>query len=148
MKNTITVRLTPKSVKELPLIPGGETELFYSDSRAESRCIGHHRFDVDDCGKLWAYWQPHSAAHTHNRQPFRDEYDALMNAIRRLLFRKPDQILKRLTDLGIPVIEADRRYYGFHVDSEAYRYYYRVYPGKGDYSYCYCYTRDGGERSV
>lgn len=142
MKSNNVIRI--HAGKTLAIQPGGDTALFYSDSPKEPWCIGHLRFDVDGCGKLWASWEPHSAARTHNRQPFRDEFDALVNALQRKLFCKPDQILKRLADMGVPVIEADRRYYGFHIDSDAYSYYFRVYPGRGDYSYCYCYAREGG----
>lgn len=121
--------------------PGGEHELFYSNSAAEARCIGHMRFDVDSCGKLWASWWPHQAAQKYNRQPFKDEFDDITNALQRKVFSQPKQILRILTEMGVPIIDESRRYYGFHIDTEAYSDYFRIFPYPGDYSYCYCYVR-------
>ena len=146
MKSDNVIRI--HAGKTLAIQPGGDTALFYSDTSEEPRCIGHLRFDVDNCGKLWSSWWPHSAAQKHNRPPFREEFDALVNALQRMLFHDPDHIRQRLIDLGVPVIAEDRRYYGFHIDSDAYSYYFRVYPGRGDYSYCYCHAREGGDENV
>ena len=132
--------------KTIAIQPGGENELFYSNNSQEYRCIGHLRFDVDGCGKLWTSWWPHGAAQKHNREPFKSEFDALINALQREVFKKPDKIPVMLSKFGIPCMEADRRYHAFHIDTDLYSYYFRVYPGKGDYSYCYCYVRDGGEQ--
>ena len=140
MPKTITIKTATGTVRELPIQSGGKSELFYSNSSAEPRCIGHLRFDVDTCGKLWSSWWPHQAAQKHNRTPFRDEFDAVMNALQREIFTKPDRILQALIDRGVPVIP-DSRCYGFHIDTDAYSYYVRVYPFPGDYSYSYCYVR-------
>ena len=133
--------------KELHIQLEGEHELFFSGSTAEERCIGHLRFDVDTCGKLWSSWQPHQAAQKYNRQPFKDEFDAIMNALQRRMFNNPKQIMRVLLDMQIPVIDEERHYYGFRVDTEAYSYYLRIFPYPGDYSYCYCYVR-GGEQTL
>ena len=129
----------------LHIQPGGEGQLFYSNSAAEERCIGHMRFDVDACGKLWSSWQPHQAAHKFNRQPFKDEFYAIMNALQRRVFSQPKHILPVLLDMRIPVFGAERHYYGFHIDTEAYSYYFRIFPYPGDYSYCYV---RGGEQAL
>ena len=112
------------------------------ESRLEKACIGHLRIDVDGCGKLWTSWWPHSAAQKYNRPPFRAEFDALINALQRELFRDQAKISGILSGIGIPRME-DGRYYGFNIETDDYRYYFRVYPGKGDYSYCYCYAKEG-----
>lgn len=121
--------------------PGGEKELFYSNSSQEFRCIGHLRFDVDGCGKLWSMWNPHRAAQKHNRQPFKDEFDMLVNALWQRLFCKPQRVAVTLAEMGIPCIDESRRYYGFHVQTSAYSYYARIIPCAGDYSYIYCYAQ-------
>jgi len=127
--------------KTVAILLGGDKAFFYSDSPAEARCIGSLRFDVDTGGKLWSSWWPHSAAQKHNRQPFKDEFDSIVNAVQRRVFSKPKQIQRALLDLEIPVISEERHYYGFHIDTESYSYYFRIFPYPGDYSYCYCYVR-------
>lgn len=128
--------------KTVLIQPGGEKELFYSNNSQEFRCIGHMRFDVDNSGKLWTMWNPHRAAQKYNRQPFRGEFDALVNALQRRLFSKPKRIAAALAELKIPCMAEDRRYYGFHIDTDDYSYYVRVFPYiGGDYSYIYCYAR-------
>lgn len=141
MEPILKIPLDAHSSKELHIQPGGERELFYSNNAAEERCIGHIRFDVDACGKLWSNWQPHQAAQKHNCQPFKDEFDAVMNALQRQVFSNPKQILRAMLDMRIPMIDAERHYYGFHIDTEGYSYYFRIFPYPGDYSYCYCYVR-------
>lgn len=142
MNDTITIRPDKQIRKTLRIQPGGENELFYSESRLEKACIGHLRIDVDGCGKLWTSWWPHSAAQKYNRPPFRAEFDALINALQRELFRDQAKISGILSGIGVARME-DERYYVFHIETDDYRYYFRVYPGKGDYSYCYCYAKEG-----
>lgn len=132
--------------KVFTILPGGEHELFYSNNSQEFRCIGHIRFDVDTCGKLWSMWNPHRAAQKYNRPPFKDEFDALVNALQRRVFSKPKRIAAALAELKVPCIEQDRRYYGFHVDTDDYSYYARIFPYAGDYSYIYCYARHEEEK--
>lgn len=143
MSHTITVDSPEK--KTMVIQPGGMKALFYSNSAAESKCIGHLRFDVDNSGKLWTSWWPHGAAQSHNRQPFKDEFDGIVNALQRDLFSKQDEIQKRMIDREIPIINSDLCYYGFHIDTDAYSYYFRVTPRPHDYSYCYCYVGKGRE---
>ncbi len=140
------IAISSKMNKTVRILPGGETELFYSNSTAEEKCIGHLRIDVDGYGKLWTSWWPHSAAQKHNREPFKAEFNALINALQRELFKKPEKLPAILRELNFPLMNADRRYYGFHIDTGFYSYYFRVFPGKGDYSYCYCYERVGGKQ--
>ena len=127
--------------RTVAILLGGDKTLFYSNSSAEARCIGSLRFDVDTTGMLWSSWWPRQAAQKYNRPPFRNEFDDIVNALQRRVFSKPKQILNALLDLEIPVIEEERHYYGFHIDTEAYSYYFRIFPYPGDYSYCYCYVR-------
>lgn len=141
MSGELTIRAGTVDGRTLRILPGGKREFFYSGSSAEARCIGALRFDVDSTGKLWSSWWPHQAAQKYNRQPFKDEFDAIVNTLQRKVFSEPKQILRALLDLEIPVIEEARRYYGFHIDTEAYSYYFRIFPYPGDYSYCYCYVR-------
>ena len=129
--------LDPVSGKTVELLPRGERELFYCNSTAESRCIGHLRFDVDACGKLWSSWWPHQAAQKHNRQPFKNELDAIVNALQRRVFSKPKRIPGTLLDLGIPVIEEGSQYHGFHIDTDAYCYYFRIFPQDDNFNNSY-----------
>ena len=128
--------------KTVAILLGGDKALFYSNSSAEARLIGHRRIDADNYGKLWTSWWPHSAAQKYNRPPFRAEFDALINALQRELFRDQAKISGILSGIGVARME-DERYYVFHIETDDYRYYFRVYPGKGDYSYCYCYAKEG-----
>lgn len=134
--------------RSVTILPGGDAELFYSNSTAEGRCIGHLRLDVDSCGKLWTSWWPHEGGRQYNREPFRREFDAMINALQRGLFSKPRQILGKLLQLGIPSLDGDVRYRFFHIDTDACSYYFRVYPGNGDYSYCYCYAREPANQNT
>ena len=127
--------------KTVAILPGGDKAFFYSNSSAEARCIGHLRFDVDTTGKFWSSWWPHQAAQKYNHPPFKDEFDDIVNALQRRVFSKPKQVLNALLDLEIPVIAEERHHYGFHIETAAYSYYFRIFPYPGDYSYCYCYVR-------
>lgn len=142
MRNERTLHLRTEPPCDVVIQPGGDAAFFYSDSASEAQCIGHLRFDVDSRGKLWSSWWPHQAAQKYNRQPFKDEFDTLVNALQRELFSQPDQIMQSLIDMQIPCMDEASRYYGFHIDTEDYSYYFRVFPGKGDYSYCYCYVNE------
>lgn len=141
----LTLTIDRHANKTVRIIPGGDTALFYNNSAAEERCIGHLRMDADNCGKLWTSWWPHSAAQKHNREPFRSEFDALINALYRELFSQPEKMMGWLRN--IPSLDTDERYRFFHIDTGVYSYYSRVCPGKGDYSYCYCYVNGEDERN-
>ena len=141
MSSNKSILLEAGAGRTFVIQPGGENELFYSNSSQEFRCIGHLRFDVDTCGKIWSMWNPHRAAQKYNRPPFKEEFDALVNALRTRLYREPDRAAAVLAEMGIPCIEQARRYYGFHIDTDEYSYYARIFPCAGDYSYIYCYSR-------
>lgn len=143
MNRIFTIGIDRHTNKTVHIQPGGDNELFYSNSSAEARCIGSLRMDADNYGKLWTSWWPHSAAQKYNRDPFKSEFNALINAIQQTLFCDPSKIQSVMMELGIPCLDADQRYRFFHIDTGAYSYYFRVYPGKGDYSYCYCYAKEG-----
>lgn len=146
MRNERTLRLRTEPPRDVIIQPGGDVALFYSGSASEARCIGHLRLDVDGCGKLWSSWWPHQAAQKYNRQPFKNEFDALVNALQRRLFATSDQIMQMLIDMQIPCMDAASSYYSFHIDTDDYSYYMRLFPHVGDYSYIYCYTRKEDER--
>ena len=141
MNATIEIKTDSETVQKLLIQPGGDKALFYSGGPSPERLIGHLRMNADNYGKLWTSWWPHEAAQKYNREPFKSEFDALINALQRELFCQPETMMSKLLSLGIPSLDDDKRYRFFHVDTEAYSYYFRVYPGKGDYSYCYCYVR-------
>ena len=101
MSGDLTIQVRTDDDRTLRVLPGGEHELFYSNSVAEARCIGSLRFDVDSTGKLWSSWWPHQAAQKYNRQPFKDEFDAIVNALQRRVFGKPKQILRVLLYIAI-----------------------------------------------
>ena len=84
---------------------------------------------MDGCGKLWTSWWPHNAAQKYNRPPFRASFDALINALQREMFRDQAKISGILSGIGVTRME-DERYYVFHIETDDYRYYFRVYHGK------------------
>ena len=130
------------------LIPGiqGTNNLYYSESDAEERCIGHLRGDFGDGMEFWTQWFPHAAA-DHNDKQFQDEFSSLVKTLRRdvlknrysmhKFFREHDGLL--LDDLSV-----DTSPRGYMVMTENYDYYIRCQAQKGDYNfYIYAYTHDG-----
>ena len=102
MNLTLTVdRHVKKTVR---ITPGGDTALFYSNSAAEERCIGHLRMDADNCGKLWTSWWPHSAAQKHNGS--RLSAESIAN-VRKLIAAKAPLIKLALELDELPIEEED-----------------------------------------
>nr|WP_325259008.1 DUF3846 domain-containing protein [uncultured Oscillibacter sp.] len=125
-----------------------EEFLFFSGNTEDQACIGHLRGDFGSGTEFWATWWDHNEE--LKGQEFKDELDAVVNALRK------DGPLKNLSSMErycrshaqarmSPASGTD--YYGFRVDTEKHRYYLRFLPGRGDYNFCiYCYQTDKFER--
>lgn len=130
------------------LIPGGEVKLFYGgNGNLESRCIGHVRFDFGNGCTFWHTWWPHDADKDHNKAPFKQELNTLVNFLRSDILQSHDTAIRRATEMRLPMLDGDLRYYGFHVLTPAYAYYTRLCAYKGNYNYIYCYVHNDAENS-
>ena len=122
-----------------------EKELFYSEEMKDAQhgTIGHLRMDTGSSGKeFWTTWWPHNG-NALTTEKFSNELDEVVNAM-----RGPGGPLHSLMDMqnfcrrfgGDAVVEEGRSY-GFKLDTEDFRYMFRLTPSRGDYSYLYCYDK-------
>ena len=129
-------------VKVLPkvfeIIPGGEEQLFYSESEFEYRCIGHLRSYFDRYGDFGSTWWPHEAE-DQNTQEFKSVINDVVDYLRRNMFKGVGGALDAIHDLKLPRI-GDTGYYGCHIITEKYSFFVRLLPNSADYSYTYCYV--------
>ena len=122
----------------------------YSQSQqimAQTGCIGHLRGDLDSTGEqFFSSWDDHQAQ--HKTQEFKDELDAVINALR--TDRDFSALLESRRTLSNycwthPEARILDGYddYGFRLDTADYTYMLRFNPKPGMYNiYCYCYKRD------
>lgn len=119
----------------------GERELFYSNNRAETRCIGHLRGDFGRGNEFWTTWWPHNEAMV--TQEFKSELDAFVNQLRANLLKNRASMYKYLADHPVkPLDKAMSCSYGYHSLSMRYEFYIRCTPEPWDYNfYIYCYKK-------
>ena len=127
-----------------------EENLFFSTATEEQACVGHLRGDFGSGTEFWTtWWDRHEEL---KDQPFRDELDAVVNALRKDgplkdLRSMEDFCRKRPRSRMSPASGSD--YYGFRVDTGRHRFYLRFLPRRGDYNfYIYCYQTDKFERAA
>ena len=133
------------SNKRFTLLPSGNEALFYSGSESENRCVGHLRIDLGGGDEFWSSWQPH-AADGCNDETFKRELDGLVSQLRRNLFKSRAHIYKYIAEHPtMPLEGGSLRYYGYSVRTNRYEYFIRCTPERGNYSYIYCYLREGDE---
>ena len=95
-----------------------EENLFFSTATEEQACVGHLRGDFGSGTEFWTTWWDH---HEELKdQPFRDELDAVVNALRKDgplkdLRSMEDFCRKRPRSRMSPASGSD--YYGFRVDT-------------------------------
>ena len=123
----------------------GTREMYYSDSKAEARCIGHLRGDFGSNGmEFWTKWFPHAAV-DRNDKVFQDEFSSLVKTLRRNLLKNRVLMQKYLREHDSLMLEngiiMSR---GYMVVTEQYEYFVRCQPQPGDYNfYIYAYVREG-----
>lgn len=125
------------------LQPGGNEELFYSQSGHEAQCIGHLRGDFGrDGDEFWTTWWPHEA-HDQNTSEFKQEFQGLMNTLRTGVLKNLPAMRKYLKGHPAPLTEdAGHTSHGYHIQTTHYAYYLRCTPAVGDYNfYLYCYAK-------
>lgn len=130
------------------LQPGGDTELFYSQSSHEAQCIGHIRGDFGrDGNEFWATWWPHEAVDL-NTLEFKQELRSLMYVLRCDILKNLSVMRKYLNSHPAPLTEdTTRTVHGYHIQTARYVYYLRCSPVAGDYHfYLYCYVK--GDKST
>ena len=123
----------------------GTGELYYSNSDAENRCIGHLRGDFGSGGtEFWTGWFPHTAA-DRNDKPFQDEFSSLVQTLRRNVLKNRVFMQKYLWEHDSLMLESGViTSRGYMVTTEQYEYYIRCQPQPGDYNfYIYAYVRKG-----
>ena len=132
------------SNKRFTLLPNGDEALFYSGSESESRCIGHLRIDLGGGDEFWSSWQPHAADGCNDDETFKRELDGLAGQLRKSLFKSRARMYKYIAEHPALLLEdGSLRYYGYSVRTNRYEYYIRCTPECGNYSYIYCYLREG-----
>ena len=133
-------------------VPAEQRDWLYSDPAkdAERGCIGHLRFDTGRSGKeFWTSWWPHNE--TLNRQPFKKEFDQVVNTL-----RKKGNPLSDLYSMihfcgehgNEAALSQDFRSFGFKIETKAHEYLLRLTPFRGDYSYIYCYDKEAQRTHV
>lgn len=126
-----------------------EANLFYSTiDQAEDRelaCIGHLRLDFGHHGReFWTTWWPHNDE--LNAQPFKDEFDDLVNALREDGPLQNLSAMSRYCTANGEGALGDSGSYGYIAESERYRYCLRFTPRLGDYNgYIYAYDKQQQE---
>ena len=132
------------SNKRFTLLPNGDEALFYSGSESDSRCIGHLRIDLGGGDEFWSSWQPHAADGCNDDETFKRELDGLAGQLRKSLFKSRARMYKYIAEHPALLLEdGSPRYYGYSVRTNRYEYYIRCTPERGNYSYIYCYLREG-----
>ena len=138
------------SDERYPLQETGKDEefLFFSGNTEDQACIGHLRGDFGSGTEFWTTWWDHNVE--LKGQEFKDELDAVVNALRK------DGPLKNLSSMerycrshaqARMSPQSGTDYYGFRVDTEKHCYYLRFLPQRGNYNfYIYCYQTDKFER--
>lgn len=114
---------------------------------AQTGCIGHLRGDMGSTGEqFYSSWDDHQGQ--LKTQEFKDEFDAVINALR--FDEAHDGVLANRRALAnycwhhpdsrlVPGEDA----FGFRLDTENYSYMIRLNPNRGMYNiYCYCYQRE------
>lgn len=120
------------------IIPGGEYEWFYStDGEYAKMKIGHVRCDFGSGNEFYHTWWPGSLEDEYNTPDFRAELNALFTDLREGILKSAQMAAKEAAMMKLPHIENDDRYCHFHVLTPEHEYYIRLFPGKGDYCYCY-----------
>ena len=142
-----------KQIFKLEPLPEEQRFLTYSDSEKdrETGCIGHLRGDFDNGKAFFTTWFDHQE--NLNKEPFKSEFDKVINWL-----REEGNPLHSFSDMRIYCqtlgykgdMKTDRKSYAYGVETEGYRYCFRMIPEHGDYNfYCYCYDKSAAkERSA
>lgn len=126
----------------------GLAELFYSNSSAEERCIGHLRADFGDGTEFYTSWWPH-AAEDHNTPDFQATFQKLITTLRRDILKDRRNMLRYIEKYPGVLLEDHPQTSGYHILTAQYEYYLRCTPEGGCYNvYLYCYLRDGIDRPL
>ena len=126
-----------KKVWNGAFIPDGNSEMYYSYSSQENRCIGHLRgyFSGEE---FYNDWFPHAADATRNNSQFKSEFYHLGEDLMKTNWNTKG--LAILWQCGEKIGETDR---GLKMLTDHYEFYLRI-PAyiKGNYIYIYCYERE------
>lgn len=122
-----------------------EEALLFSNEHMDAvlGTVGHLRMDTGiDGTQLWTSWWPHNGGQL-TTAAFQNELDQLINALRSS--GGPLSSLEAMKKFcshyeGSEVASAMCRCYGFKVETDHYRFMFRLTPYK-DYSYVYCYDK-------
>ena len=121
----------------------GSTELYYSGSDHENRCVGHIRGDFGENGdEYWATFWEHEGINAAGKD-CKDELTALVNTLRKNLLKNRKAMRKYIQQHSPLILEAGAiMSYGYQVTTEKYDYYIRCTPCPGVYDfYIYMYVR-------
>ena len=121
----------------------GSTELYYSGSDLENRCVGHIRGDFGKNGdEYWASFWEHEGINLAE-DCCKDELTALVKALRKNLLKSRKAMRKYIQSRPPLILEAGAiMSYGDQVTTEKYDYCIRCTPCPGVYDFCiYMYVR-------
>ena len=126
------------------VVPNGQTEMFYSSTPAEDRCVGHLRIDFGNGEEFYSTWWPHSAESMNNAD-FREDLNRMVNTLRKSLLKSLAKMRKYLAEHPAPELEEGSR--GYRVETDRFEYFLRCTPMRGTYNaYIYCYANKRGEQ--
>jgi len=121
----------------------GSTELYYSGSDHENRCVGHLRGDFGKSGdEYWATFWEHEGSKAAG-EGCKEELSALVKALRKNLLKSRKTMRKYIQQHPPLILEAGAiMSYGYQVSTEKYDYYIRCTPCPGVYDfYIHMYVR-------
>lgn len=122
----------------------GSTELYYSGSDLENRCVGHIRGDFGKSGdEYWTSFWEHEGINAAG-EGYKEELNALVNALRKNLLKSRKAMCKYIQPHPPLILETGAiMSYGYQVTTEKYDYYIRCTPCPGVYDfYIYMYVRE------
>lgn len=118
-----------------------ESMMYFSNGG--SNCIGYLRGDFGVKGvEFWHTWFEHR--NEFNTPEFKAEFDTVVNELRKDLLRDLQSMNSycRKNWAGKLPNNWKENSYGYHVETEVYKYCIRCTPVQGDYNfYIYCYKK-------
>ena len=114
--------------------------MFYSDCEPALRnaCVGHLRMDFGSGNEFYTSWWENR--YDLNVQQFRDEFDGVMSALRKVGLLKNRNEMQRYcaTHRSLNLDES----YGFSIETDDHLFLLRCRPECGNYDcYMYCYNK-------
>jgi len=123
-----------------------ETPMFFAlspEEDAKLHCIGHVRIDFGRQGtEFWHTWHPRGPEEL-NTEKFKEDLGTIVDSLRENVLKDFRSMERYCLEHGGEIRGGWVQNYGYVVETEAYRYYLRCNPVKGDYqAYLMCFAKE------